>query len=140
LEEARLLGSTSQISRDILWVDDEPANNALEIARLTNEGINITQMRSTASAIRYLKKVDRRIALVVSDMGRQEGRQYNNRAGLDLVQQIREFDPDIPVLIYTDPGSAPGLKEKVYKSGGQGITGSSLELSEMIHRVLSQTV
>jgi hypothetical protein len=91
--------------------------------------------------MRLFQKSREKFDLVVSDMGREEPKEYNGRAGLDLLGLMRESGfSTTPVLIYTEPLAVPRFKHEVTEAGAEGITGSSLELSEMIHKILSRTV
>ena len=44
-DEAKGLPSRSRTPRSILWVDDDPQNNAVEIARWNDEGVTVNQVR-----------------------------------------------------------------------------------------------
>ena len=69
----------------VLWVDDDPSNNAKQIDILEKRGVHVTTAVSTAEA---LERYDAAVHdVVVSDMGRPEGanREYVTRAGLELL-------------------------------------------------------
>lgn len=119
--------------KSILWVDDEPVNNAYEIANLRNEGLQVVQATSTDDALGKILSRKLSVDAVISDMGRFEENQFRPKAGLDLITALREADIKVPVFIYTSYGIASRSRDEVIRSGGSGITHSTIELFEMIH-------
>lgn len=82
----------------ILWVDDNPSNNAAIVQALTDLNIRVDLALSTTEALERMKLT--RYGLVISDLGRREGGEQNEAAGLDLIRAIRESDPQTPITIY----------------------------------------
>ena len=131
------IANTSTIPRSknvhqILWVDDNPSNNAFEIARLKSDGYEIQQALSTSEALGILKGSDLLIDVVISDMGRNEDGRYNPKAGLDFIKQARDSEINLPIYIYTTARHAKAMRDEVKKAGGNGTTKSAIELFEMI--------
>lgn len=118
----------------ILWVDDNPANNAYEIAKLKSEGFDIVQARSTAEALGLMQGGEPEVDAVVSDMGRNEGGLYNPDAGLDFIEHARSVGIDQPIFVYTTARHAARTRDRVAQAGGNGTTKSALELFEMIRQ------
>jgi CheY-like chemotaxis protein len=85
----------------VLWVDDNPENNAAVVERLAERGAAVTAALSTDDAVsRYpTGSYD----LVVSDMGRYEGPEgaYVARAGFDLLERLRTLQGDVRVVFCT---------------------------------------
>jgi len=98
-------GSRSSVSH-ILWVDDNPENNADVIRQLRSRGVEVTTALSTADALqRYDPAVHQ---LVISDLGRYEGpgNAYVDRAGLDLLTRLRARSEGVRVAFCTTPRAA----------------------------------
>jgi CheY-like chemotaxis protein len=90
----------------ILWVDDNPENNAEVIRQLRSRGVEVTTALSTADALR---RYDPAVyQLVISDLGRYEGagNAYVDRAGLDLLTRLRARSGRVRVAFCTTPRAA----------------------------------
>lgn len=94
---AASLGSTSRqmAARRILWVDNNPPNNALLARSFRDLGIEVIEVRATDDAVRLLEK-DRTFDLMITDMSRPPDRE----AGLTLLQRLREKNIRLPTVIY----------------------------------------
>lgn len=127
-------------NRRVMWVDDVPENNAYEIARLREDGVEVVEVTSTRGAVRRLLEEAERVELVVSDMGREEGKGYNVDAGLDLISALRAGDFRKPIYVYCSFAAAERVRDRVRDAGGEGTTSSELELFEIFRRegVLSE--
>jgi CheY-like chemotaxis protein len=117
----------------ILWVDDKPSNNAYEIAKLRDEGLQIVQAVSTNEAMGILLSGRLDPDAIISDMGRREEGQYRPVAGLTLIKAAREAGIQVPIFVYSSTQSASRYRDDVLANGGNGITASPVELFEMIH-------
>lgn len=115
----------------ILWVDDTMANNASEIAQLTETAVKVIQSPSAPDAMAILRNSPPFDA-VISDMGRREGGRYHSRAGLELLGEIRAAGRQEPFMIYTTKRLAADYGAQVRAAGGDGATGSAVELIEWI--------
>lgn len=112
--------------RSILWVDDNPRNNAAladQLRRMDNE---VELALSTNDARRML--ASKRYDAVISDMGRTEDGKHRPDAGLDLLKWIRERGDKLPVVFFTTRKTAESRAEDVREAGGTAITSSSFEL------------
>ncbi|WP_339860993.1 response regulator [Thalassospira alkalitolerans] len=123
--------------KTLLWVDDNPKNNAIEVANLQDDGWEIIFARSTDEAIKTVSKKSVSPALIISDMGRRENMSWRKTAGLDLMRELQSRGADVPVIVYSSPATAKRLQEDVEKEGGE-ITGSPLELFNMVSRKWKQ--
>jgi CheY-like chemotaxis protein len=121
-----------QINR-ILWVDDNPENNAYQIANLRSEGFEIRQVLSTDEALGMLLSGRFKADAIISDMGRKERGRFYPTAGLQLIRTARESNIQIPIFVYTTGQSVDKYEYEVEKAGGNGITSSPVELSQMIY-------
>jgi CheY-like chemotaxis protein len=118
--------------RRILWVDDNPDNNAYQISYLRDSGIEIRKALSTDGALEILLSGAFDADAVISDMGREERGEYYPTAGLKLIERAREANVRLPIFIHTTSRSASMYQEDVLATGGNGITSSPVELFEMI--------
>ena len=99
----------------ILWVDDIPKNNALEVK-------SVTTVLSTREAEAVLEQQGADI--ILSDMGRPEGRD----AGIDLLRRLREAGDDVPYGFYTSARSIARLGEEMDRLGAFVATSSFSDL------------
>jgi len=120
--------------RRILWVDDVPANVAFQVARLRTEGIEVVEAKTTEEALREASRLP--FALVITDMGRNEGGSFHARAGLELISALRAAGSRLPVYVFSSARYLERYREDVLRSEGNGATSSPVELFEMIHRVI----
>jgi serine/threonine-protein kinase len=116
----------------VLWVDDDPSNNAKQVQILAKRGVGITTAVSTAEALeRYDPAVH---DVVVSDMGRPEGakREYVPRAGLELVLRLRARDPGVAVVLYTTARSADLYGAEARAAGVHAVVTETEDLLRML--------
>lgn len=99
----------------ILWVDDQPANNAYEQSVFSALGVDVDIALDTQEALDILK--NRHYDLIISDMGRPSG----SRAGYELLAKIRRIGIKTPFLIYAG-SSAPEHTREALERGAQGST------------------
>jgi CheY-like chemotaxis protein len=115
--------------RQVLWVDDRPANNVFERAALESYGIRFTLVESTAEAQTML--APGRFDAVISDLGRPEDR----KAGLTLLETLRRTGNDVPYFLYTSVAAAARLGRV---AGAQGVTADPDELVAMVVAAVRQ--
>ena len=114
----------------ILWVDDEPTNNALLIDSLRKHGVKVVPAESTQEALERFK--DTPFSCVISDSCRREGRKLENcQAGVQLARKLRDLNDDIPIYIYTDKVDQQ-LKQKAESAGATAVTSSPSELMKLL--------
>ncbi|MCU0301647.1 MAG: hypothetical protein MUF35_08610 [Candidatus Nanopelagicales bacterium] len=115
--------------RSILWVDDNPGNNAIEISRLTELGFNVTTRRSTKEALEELGPRPNRFQALITDLGRGP---LGRTAGLDTVKAARGLGFAGTAVIYTTPAAARDRASDAARVGA-AITASPTELVRMVH-------
>ncbi|MFJ8592457.1 response regulator [Streptomyces sp. NPDC093598] len=120
------------VLRRVLWVDDQPANNAYETAQLQSLGVEVVHATSTGEGVRALHKARPPFDAVISDMGRSEPAGYNTDAGLDLIREIRSFDDTTPVFVYASTKTL-ARKEEIATAGGNGVAWSPVKLFDLLH-------
>jgi CheY-like chemotaxis protein len=117
----------------VLWVDDHPEHNALQLDQLERRGIVVDTARSTREALQKL--TGQRYQLIVSDMERVEGGKPVPNAGLELIRTVRTFDRDTPVVIYSAAPSERILDDTAAQIGADLVTNSWYQLSQELHRI-----
>jgi CheY-like chemotaxis protein len=110
----------------VLWVDDQPENNAYEIQALQSKGISVTTATSTAEGLQQLQPGHYFAA--ITDVGRVENGSYNAQAGLELVKAIRQADPTIRLYVFTTQSLAKQYEDKLLHAGANAVTSSSVRL------------
>lgn len=84
----------------ILWVDDHPANNALETAALARLQIEVVSVTSTADALARLATDAEAFDLILSDWSRRETLGDAPSAAVALLRALRANGNTVPVLLY----------------------------------------
>jgi len=122
--------------RRILWVDDNPTNNAFEVVRLKAEGIDTIEALNTEEAMQIAIAGRMPVAAVISDMGRRENGVYRAKAGLLLIKALRKASLQMPVFVYSSQKYIERTRDEVLQAGGNGATASPVELFEMVHTII----
>jgi CheY-like chemotaxis protein len=120
----------------VLWVDDNPEANTLELAKLRDDGVEILLARSTAEAMDVLS-LRRGVGAIVTDMGRTEDGEFRSHAGLALLRQLHEAEQSQPVLVYTSTRRVELDRQDALDAGATIVTSSPTELFAALRRVLS---
>ena len=120
----------------ILWVDDNPDDNALELAKLRDDGLEVLLARSTAEAMDVLS-LRRGVRAIVTDLGRSEDGEFRSHAGLALLRQLREAEHAQPVLVYTSSRRVELDRQDALEAGAIAVTASPTELFAALRRLLA---
>lgn len=119
----------------ILWVDDHPSNNALEVEDLRRRRVAVHLTESTGDALKLLGI--NRYKLVVSDLGRGEDR----LAGLRMIAAMKQRGMTVPVIIYTvrptDRSGQERLQHLVAGAGASDLALTPEEVRSSISRQLA---
>ncbi len=101
----------------VLWVDDNPGNNAEVVRQFRNHGVEVTTALNTADALRRYDPAVHQ--LVVSDMARYEGPNdaYVGRAGLDLLTRLRARSDEVQLVFCTSSTAATVHRVEALSSG-----------------------
>lgn len=123
---AELGPETTPEALSVLWVDDNPRNNAYEISQLQDMGVIVTTALTTFEALDLFgeNKFDR----IISDMARKEEGSTRGKAGIELARRIRELDSDVPIIIYCGVRGARALRQEALDAGVNEITSSPTTL------------
>lgn len=119
----------NMIGKSVLWVDDNPANNALAVRALRKFRLDIEEATSTEAALEASRR--RRFDLVISDMGRGE----DMRAGYTLLQGLRDSGSTIPFFIFAG-SDKPEFRREAAERGAQLSTNDMLELVDYVVKYL----
>jgi len=111
----------------VLWVDDKPSNNEMEIATLNRAGVEVDTTLSNAEAAEQVR--GREYDLVISDIYRTE--HGNIRAGFDLPRALMPDRNRLPPLIYYT-----GKVEQPRSPDGYPVTDRPSELFREISQIL----
>ncbi len=84
--------------KQILWVDDSPTNNTLQLAHLESRGALVATVTTTKHALGLLRSST--FDAVISDFGRKD----EELAGLNLLDYLDEHGPHLPTAIYSRVG------------------------------------
>ncbi|HYJ71232.1 MAG TPA: response regulator [Actinomycetota bacterium] len=120
----------------VLWVDDNPEANTLELAKLRDDGVEVLIARSTAEAMDVLS-LRRGVGAIVTDMGRTEEGEFRSHAGLALLRQLHEAEQSQPVLVYTSTRRVELDRQDALDAGATTVTSSPTELFAALRGVLS---
>jgi CheY-like chemotaxis protein len=123
----------------VLWVDDNPEANTLELAKLRDDGVEVLLARSTAEAMDVLS-LRRGVGAIVTDMGRTEDGEFRSHAGLALLRQLHEAEQSQPVLVYTSTRRVELDRQDALDAGATTVTSSPTELFAALRRVLSTPI
>jgi CheY-like chemotaxis protein len=114
----------------ILWVDDVPKNNSYFIQQLSDLGVKVDLAQSTLEGEALLKS--RNYDFLISDMGRKEGLNYNQTAGIDFLEFVRTADKVTPFVIYCSSRALRNYGRKALDFGATAVTASPTELSGIL--------
>jgi CheY-like chemotaxis protein len=120
----------------ILWVDDDPDANTMELAKLRDDGVEVLLARSTAEAMDVLS-LRRGVRAIVTDLGRAEDGEFRSHAGLALLRQLHEAEQNQPVLVYTSARRVELDRQDALDAGASAVTASPTELFAALSRVLA---
>jgi CheY-like chemotaxis protein len=128
--------ATEQGRPTVLWVDDNPEANTMELAKLRDDGVEVLLARSTAEAMDVLS-LRRGVSAIVTDLGRSEDGEFRSHAGLALLRQLGEAELDQPVLVYTSSRRVELDRQDALDAGATVVTSSPTELFAALRRVLA---
>jgi CheY-like chemotaxis protein len=134
-DPSRILGDDDQeppsraINR-IVWVDDQPAGNRLEVAEMQRRFYVVTAT-STAEGLSQVSKSPDDTA-VITDAVRTEGGKESFNAGRKLIEALRQRYGAIPVYVFCGQGTAEDYAEPLVRAGARIVTASFTELARKV--------
>lgn len=121
--------------RRILWVNNQTASNPWILDQLQNMGVEIVPALSTAEAMQLVTSNPLPFDAVISNMGRTEEGEYRAKAGISLIEAMREAGINLPIFVYTS--ARVTATNEVIAAGGNGVTDSAVELFELLREHIS---
>ncbi|QBE66749.1 response regulator [Pseudoduganella lutea] len=118
----------------VLWVDDRPENNTLQVEQLNRSGIAITLALSTDEALQQLDHET--FNAVITDMHRYENGKNVDDAGVQLIRAAREKFPDLAILVYCSGRAAEQHGGAARAAGARFVTASATRLIAVLKNVL----
>lgn len=113
----------------LLWVDDNPSNNAYTYQAFKAMGVQIHEARSTQAALNLLQRQN--FDAIISDMGRAEGPQE----GYVLLEELRKFDAETPFFVHSS-SATKAQRDEAKERGAQGSTADPGELFDLVMAAL----
>jgi CheY-like chemotaxis protein len=131
-EQVLRLIDTPQQKR-VLWVDDRPQGNVLEVATLAKLQIEVVAVRSTDEAMRQIDSDPEPFDLVISDWVRRgEGAE----AGLALMRRLRAAGKAVPVVYYHGTFDAATRGQRAAQALAAGAFGEAVLPGELLSLAL----
>jgi DNA-binding response OmpR family regulator len=121
--------AVSRTIRWIVWVDDKPAQNRLEIDELQRR-FEVVTATSTREGLAKIDSPEE--TLVITDAVRIEGNTRNVHAGLELLHALRERFPAVPVYVYCGLKTVEEHSQPLTAAGARLVTASFTELARRI--------
>lgn len=114
----------------ILWVDDVPANNAIQIEKLMSDGLWVDVASETEQAVEMLRYTQ--FDLIISDMGRVEHQINRPNAGVLLILEVRKKNNEVPIAIFASSHAVEQFGQEALKAGATYVTDSTVSLYQII--------
>jgi CheY-like chemotaxis protein len=119
----------------VLWVDDNPANNEIERAKLRPFGIVFDNVVSTHEAVEQLafESYD----LVITDLGRERSSDRSFTAGSAFLDNptVKKVGP--PVIVYAGTGAVL-QRDKLVRLGASDVLANREQLINTVLRMLGR--
>lgn len=126
-------------SKSVLWVDDNPKNISYLLETLRDLGIAVDEATTTEEGWDLFTK--KSYDFVVSDMRRQEGRNFNQTAGLELLKKVRDPKqsrvPNQAFILFTGDRS---IKEHAREAKDLRVTGMTSSPTRLLGMLNAETL
>ncbi|MCG2594640.1 response regulator [Ramlibacter sp. XY19] len=114
----------------ILWADDRPQNNTLQVNMLEKDGHRVDTVLDTAQALAALQATH--YDVLITDMHRIEGGKENPVAGLELLRTAKERQPQLAALVFCSRFAMQRHGEDARRLGADLVTDSGTALLAML--------
>jgi CheY-like chemotaxis protein len=118
--------------RMVLWVDDHPENNEYQRKILEDVGVRFRLALSTDEAVEQYRKT--KFDLIITDMGRAS----NEKAGLDLLQDLKRLESRTPVIVFASHRALVNHGREALDLGAVSITTGTPTLLKEVIRTLTR--
>lgn len=123
------LKTAARTIEHIVWADDKPANNRLEIAELRRR-FSVVTATTTQNALEKISSPE--TTMVITDAVRVEDGKTNYEAGIELLSELQSRHPMTPSYVYCGPATARDHAETLRDAGARLVTASFTELADQI--------
>jgi CheY-like chemotaxis protein len=120
----------------ILWVDDIPENNSLEVKNLETRGASVIVAKSTKEATEVLQRHE--FDLILSDIHRAEGGISHDTAGFELLSTLREDLKIYTPLIFYTSNANKAAQASVVRKYRAPVADSPSDLLNLVIRELAE--
>src|SRR4051812_25217183 len=110
----------------ILWTDDRPQNNTLQVNMLEKEGHHVDIVSDIDKTLAALKAAH--YDVLITDMHRFERGKENPTAGLDLLREAKPLQPDVSVMVFCSKLAAQRHGGEARQLGAELVTDSGTAL------------
>ncbi|MDQ5807873.1 MAG: hypothetical protein M3320_04290 [Actinomycetota bacterium] len=117
--------------RRIVWVDDHPEYNRLEIEELKKR-FDVIEATDTNAGLERIA-TDPVGTAVVTDAVRTEAGERNFHAGRELIEAVRAEHPEMPIFVYCGEDTVRRQEQELLEAGAGVVTASSTELIRSIN-------
>lgn len=114
----------------IVWVDDNPDGNRLEVAEMERRFDVVTAISTTEGLSQVSKNPDD--TAVITDAVRVEDGKENYDAGLNLIVALKERYGEIPAYVFCGSDTAENYSEPLEQAGARIVTASFTELARKV--------
>lgn len=112
----------------VLWVDDNPSNNAYLTGLFKDKNVVFDNALTTEQGISFFKK--NAYDIIITDMRR--GTQ--SQAGLELLRQLNDLKCETPVVVFTGYVSRDVVKEAM-SLGARSVTSSVADVAAILYSI-----
>lgn len=133
-EDPKISDELIEIStrKHVLWVDDNPGNNAFLIESITRDGWAVDTAISTSNALKKLSQLNYNV--IISDSTRYEDGIENRFAGLEFLKALQKNNNNIPILIFTGREGIR-LTSHFINAGASKVTSSGSEIFSFLRSI-----
>lgn len=124
--ETVIVNNVNTESIRILWVDDEPANNAFIVDRLRSENYIVDLSLSTDDAL-FMINNGPKYNCIITDLGRVEGGVFDEFAGMKFIEKVKNVSKNIPILVFSS-SRAIKYRDQLIKIGAKEVTNSGVDV------------
>lgn len=118
--------TTSEPTRTLLVVDDDPSVRQAEVQILCHQGYTVLQAEGAAEALRLAREAAA-VHLLITDFSMPEVN------GLELARRFRAVHPKAPILLVS--GSLPPVHDTADDLGRFELLAKPFHLHELLHKV-----
>lgn len=122
----------------VLWVDDKPANNEHERARLRPFGIVFDNVVSTREAVEQLAFENYKYDLVITDLGREHSSDQSRTAGSAFLVHPSVKNAGPPVIVYAGTW-AIAQRDELIRLGASDVMANREQLINTVLQMLGRT-